>query len=406
MSKLKLKEALPDTGRGTWRDKTTPGLELIGNKTGASWFLRYRVSGKRIRDKLGRWPGLDLNDARKVAKVKLAAVATSAAAGVNVSEQRAAAKAEEKRLAEAPTLEAALGTYDAARLQHQKRGKDGLNQIAWVIEPFKTKRPHEVKLADVLRRLDLKRETAPSAAAASLRVMKPFTKWLHERGYADDDILAGQKTEQTRRRARVLSLSELGQVANAVDNLPVASKRARGVLQTILATGQRINQVGGMRRADVDLDARLWNIQPEQSKNDDPHQVPLNDRAVAAIRAAMDSHKGEYVFGDRGRTPFSGWSKARRILDRELDQEGWDGWTWHDVRRTLATQLAEHGLAAESTCDLILNHKASATRGGITGVYQLSKQLPAKRQAMDAWGGLIDQAAAMASGENVVGIEA
>jgi len=47
---------------------------------------------------------------------------------------------------------------------------------------------------------------------------------------------------------------------------------------------------------------------------------------------------------------------------------------------------------SESVLDGILNHKQSATRGGVLGVYQVSSQTDARRLAMEAWSRYLDNA--------------
>jgi hypothetical protein len=60
----------------------------------------------------------------------------------------------------------------------------------------------------------------------------------------------------------------------------------------------------------------------------------------------------------------------------------------HDLRRSFATALGEAGVT-ETIADAILNHKQSATRGGVLGVYQRSARWPEQVAAMQRWGRLL-----------------
>ena len=84
----------------------------------------------------------------------------------------------------------------------------------------------------------------------------------------------------------------------------------------------------------------------------------------------------------------------RQMLDdrRQTDH----GWTWHDFRRSFATALGEAGIS-EAVADAILNHRQSATRGGVLGVYQRATRWPEQVKAMQLWGQLL--AAALNPGE-------
>ena len=65
-----------------------------------------------------------------------------------------------------------------------------------------------------------------------------------------------------------------------------------------------------------------------------------------------------------------------------------DGWTWHDFRRSFATALGEAGVP-EAVADAVLNHRQSATRGGVLGVYQRASRWPEQVKAMELWGRLL-----------------
>ena len=67
------------------------------------------------------------------------------------------------------------------------------------------------------------------------------------------------------------------------------------------------------------------------------------------------------------------------------------GWTWHDFRRSFASALGEASFS-EAVADAVLNHRQSATRGGVMGVYQRSGRWPEQVKAMELWGRLLDAA--------------
>ena len=96
---------------------------------------------------------------------------------------------------------------------------------------------------------------------------------------------------------------------------------------------------------------------------------------------------------------------ASGLADRHIQpnqDESWTsrqnmtGWTWHDFRRSFATALGEAGIS-EAVADAILNHRQSATRGGVLGVYQRATRWPEQVKAMQLWGQLL--AAALNPGE-------
>ena len=67
---------------------------------------------------------------------------------------------------------------------------------------------------------------------------------------------------------------------------------------------------------------------------------------------------------------------------------GMTGWTWHDFRRSLATALGEAGIP-QTVADAVLNHRQSATRDGVLGVYQRASRWPEQVKAMELLGAVI-----------------
>src|SRR5207237_1084494 len=97
------------------------------------------------------------------------------------------------------------------------------------------------------------------------------------------------------------------------------------------------------------------------------------------------------VFTTTGKTPVSGFSRAKRQIDREVtkilqereDDRAVDAWRYHDLRRTLATVFQRLGVCFEVT-EAVLNH-ISGSKGGVAGIYQRHDWRDEKRVALDAW---------------------
>ena len=149
--------------------------------------------------------------------------------------------------------------------------------------------------------------------------------------------------------------------------------------------------------SEIDLAAKLWRLPAERAKNDEPHIVPLSDLIVRELEVMGAQERG-LVFTTNGRTPVSGFSKAKRALDADMlaimkdrhEEQGGDpstvvipDWRLHDLRRTGATNLQALGVPIEVT-EAVLNH-ISGTRAGIAGIYNRYKYEPEKKAALEAW---------------------
>ena len=120
----------------------------------------------------------------------------------------------------------------------------------------------------------------------------------------------------------------------------------------------------------------------------------LHPLALTVLRgghqAAGSPSAGPVFTAPRSGKALTTWHKAKAELDQAAELVGW---RLHDTRRSFVTALAEAGVPAEVVADAILNHRQSATRGGVLGVYQQATRLPEQRAAMDRWGQLLRRAA-------------
>jgi integrase len=180
-------------------------------------------------------------------------------------------------------------------------------------------------------------------------------------------------------RDRVLTNDELAAIWRAAEATPGSFGR---LVQLLILTGQRREEVAQMAWPEISPDRQTWTIPGTRTKNAKPHLVPLSEMARRLLPAEPDAAERdtELVFpGQRG-TQFAGWSKSKAQIDKD---SGVTGWRIHDLRRTLATGLQALGVRLEVT-EAVLNH-ISGSRAGIVGVYQRHEWAAEKRAALDAW---------------------
>ena len=99
-----------------------------------------------------------------------------------------------------------------------------------------------------------------------------------------------------------------------------------------------------------------------------------------------------YVFTTNGRSPVSGFSKAKRRMDASMialaradDPDAEIApWRLHDLRRTAATGMADIGIPPHIV-EAALNH-ISGARAGVAGTYNRAAYREEKRQALERWG--------------------
>ena len=183
----------------------------------------------------------------------------------------------------------------------------------------------------------------------------------------------------TEARDRVLTDDELAAVWHAAEK---AGAPFGCIVQLLILTGQRREEVAGLSWPEFSDDRSTWTIPASRAKNGKVHLVPLSATARDLLPAEPPAGEREtdLVFPGLRNTPFSGWSKCKTQLDKA---SGVIEWRLHDLRRTLATGLQRLGVRLEVT-EAVLNH-ISGSRAGIVGVYQRHDWAAEKRAALNAW---------------------
>jgi integrase len=177
------------------------------------------------------------------------------------------------------------------------------------------------------------------------------------------------------------------------------------VYQLILLTGCRPGEWGDCRAPYLDLKQSLLVIPADAYKADHVHVVPLVPEAVKILENVLAHHSGksgDYLFsGTDGRKSVYGWSKAQtRMLKACLAETGEIPrirWTPHDLRRTVATRIAEQlGIEGEKFVKRVLGH----SDGSVTAIYNRYGYVKEMRRVLELW---VKELTAMEPGSVVEG---
>ena len=228
--------------------------------------------------------------------------------------------------------------------------------------------------ADVAARLaHIAEENGGFAANRARAALGSLYAWAIGEGLTDANPVVGtHKTIEEIARDRVLTDGELGLIWRHAGDGDYGA-----IVRLLILTGQRREEVGAMRWEEVDLKAATWRIAGERTKNARPHEVPLSQTALAILGPRARVNGRALVFGSRG--PFSGWSKGRAALDARCRCLRFASpWRLHDVRRTVATRMADLGVQPH-VIEAVLNH-ISGHKAGVVGVYNRAIYAAEKRR--------------------------
>lgn len=375
-TKAVLAKLAPDEGQGeriVW-DAEVRGFGIRLRGSGArAWVIRPpRGGGASKLHTLGPADAIDLAAARSLAQEKLA----EAALGGDPTR----AKAEARRAA-AMTFGGLIAGYIADKEAKGRRTstignlRNHLNSH-WA--PLHARPLNAVTRAEVAaRHREIAAESGPHAADRARSVLSTFFTWAMAEGLAEANPVANTNTATVpTRRDRVLSDAELVAVWRASRDDDFGR-----IVRLLVLTGQRLREVAGLRRSELDPSGVLWTLPASRSKNRRAHEIPLSSLAAAVLAGAGQRVERDHVFGD-GAGAFSGFSRAKAALDRRISGAA-GAWTLHDLRRTVATRMGDLGVQPHIV-EAVLNH-VSGSRAGVAGTYNRALYRPEKRAALELW---------------------
>jgi integrase len=233
------------------------------------------------------------------------------------------------------------------------------------------------KIADLLD--SIAKERGAVSANRARTCLSALFAWSMRRGLHDSNPVVGTEQRKERSRDRVLTDPELVIIWNALNDSDYSD-----IIRLLMLTGQRANEIAGLRWSEINFDEGLISLPAERTKNARPHSIPLSGPAQQILKARPRFDGRDFVFG-RGHG-FTGWGKCKIRLNARITEKlgtALSDWVTHDLRRTFATGLQRLGVRLEVT-EAILNH-VSGSRGGIAGIYQRHDWANEKRAALDAW---------------------
>jgi integrase len=258
-----------------------------------------------------------------------------------------------------------------------------------------------VRLAELHRR-DINRvvdpilaRKRPTEAAHAFEDIRALLRWAVARGDLDRNPAEGMKKPPTSGpRERVLSDEEIRLVWNGLPLAVAKSTASQRIIKLCLVLLQRVGEVSGMRRAELDLPSRTWLIPGSRTKNSYEHSVPLSNFAIEIIQDALKGLDADqqFVFPNaEGDGSLGGRAVAKTIAaahsptkERPLGRFGTAHWTSHDLRRTGVTGMAQLGIQP-IVLGHVINHR-SVTKAGVTlAVYAHYGYEKEKREALQLW---------------------
>jgi integrase len=339
-----------------------------------SWLFQYRIGGKTRRLVIGQATAIKAGRAR--------AIASELHAKVRLGRDPAI----EKRIG----VERASHTFGALIHKYlaQQKGQlrpNSYQQVARHLEshaaPLQRLPIDAIDRKTISERLNsIANESGDVTANRVRATMSAMFTWGMREGLILANPVAYTNKRDERPRERILSDSELRLVWTALGDNQYGT-----IVRLLLLTGQRMSEIAALGWSEIDFHRGVISLPGKRTKNGRPHEVPMAPTVRSLLAAQPKSNGREFVFGE-GVGPFSGLSRRKEALDKSiaaLNGKPLPAWVHHDLRRSVATGMAELGIQPH-IIEAVLNH-VSGHKGGIAGIYNRAQYGGEKAQALARW---------------------
>jgi integrase len=210
---------------------------------------------------------------------------------------------------------------------------------------------------------------SPTAARARGALAALFT-WAMRMGLTGANPTIGSINPETKARERVLSGDELVRIWRAC-----ADDHYGKIVKLLILTGCRRAEIGDMTWSEIDSERGTFTIPAERAKTGKARTIPLLPMITDILKDMPRMASRDQLFGERSHG-FTAWHKGKAALDHRC---GVEGWTVHDIRRSVATHMAEQLAVQPHIVELVLGHEF---RSGVQATYN---RAPYAREISNAY---------------------
>lgn len=279
---------LPNAAKGfdTYRDRQEKGLIITVTAKGVkTFYLLRKIEGKSYRIKIGRFPDLNVKEARELA----IGYKNQIAKGVNPAEEK-------KKLSNETTFKELFDKYIDEYAKHNtKSWKDDIAEM-----DRKAKHLYNTKISkitkDEISKLFNKLTITTGKGGANRfldRLRAVFNKAIRDWGWQGVNPAAGITKHKQKSRDRYLTKEEMPHFFEALNE--EENEKITDYIWLCLLTGARKTNVLEMCWQDISFANETWYI--PDTKNDDPQLVPLVPQALDILKRRWNNKKSSrWVF--------------------------------------------------------------------------------------------------------------
>jgi integrase len=346
-----------------------------------TWDLAFRIrgSGKVRRASLGRIADVSLEKARERANELTAAARGGRDLIAEEEESRAAA-------ASRHTVEELIEVYVRRRVTGRLRtAADIQRRLHRALAPILKRHADDIRRREIRELLDAAADQGIEREAEKRRqTVGAMFRWALSQDMVETDPTAGLKAyDPGTPRDRVLTVEEIQILWKWLDSEALPSDPA-DILKLQLLTGARCGEISGLCVSEIDRDEWTWTLPAGRSKNKRPRVTPLIGVARQIIEARLSAdHSGPLFTAETG-TVLTAAHIGHYLLARR-DKLPINKFTTHDLRRTVATMLAEMGIALDVVAAVIGHDAGGKETRTLVRHYVRTDLIERKVHVLRAW---------------------
>lgn len=363
-------------------DQRCVGLAIRVAPSGVkTWDLAFRVKGmgKVRRVSLGRLTDVSLENARQRANELTSAARTGQDLIAEEGEARVAA-------ALRITVEKLIELYVRRRVRGRLRtAKEIESRLNRALAPVMQRHADDIRRRDLRELFDQCADQGIEREAERRRqTVGAMFRWAVSQDMVETDPTAGLRAyDPGTPRDRVLSTDDISALWKWLETGDMPPDPA-DILRLQLATGARCGEISGLCAEEIDREQWTWTLPATRSKNGKPRVTPV----VGVVRRILEARLANTARGPLFRTetgkPFTSAHIGHYVLSR-LDAMPVVKFTTHDLRRTVATTLAEMGVSFELIAAVIGHEAGGKDTRTLVRHYVRSDLIDRKRTVLESW---------------------
>lgn len=356
MAKIKLTKRHIDNIDHNGKDEHYWDTELAGfglriKPSGVKTYLiQYRSGGRTRKHTLGKHGILTPDQARSMARERLAEVAK----GNDPSAQRRADR-------EAPNVHELTDDYIQRHAIPNKR-ESSIRNDRQMIDRLITPKIGTMKVTEVTQRhieslLHPLKKTPYQANRVRSLLSKMFGLSIEWKWRIDNPVQFVPKFHEEKRE-RWLDDDEVTRLMDALHSYP--DKRAARAILLLVLTGARKSEVLKAEWTQFDLGRGIWTKPSHHVKQKKTHRVQLNGVTLALLVEMYEESSSESKFLFPGDVEDKPLTDIKRPWGHILNQACIEDVRIHDLRHTFASHLASSGMSL-AIIGKLLGHTQAAT---------------------------------------------